>query len=290
VKANVVEFARRIGGKGWDARFAGVAFRDPPGSTPGYFNDPRFELLYATDFMNDRQIAAEISSGRPEWIADDISDNQEGGQAAIAKALDLLNAKRRSGADAVILFVTDAPSFAGTNHWDFTIDAVANKMASVPGLKFYHSSLATFSGNDDAFRKYSALPTDSRWVGDKSFNIAKNQIESLRRTAGKQGAWVEFPLRQSTFIDTLPAQFETVVNTLAVSCSVTDAKVLAENGGVVLQYTENAAPGEGVLSFQSGILSPGSYTYTETRCCVREGSAFRTCEKTRERQAVLTIR
>jgi hypothetical protein len=290
VKTNVVEFARRIGGKGWDARFAGVAFRDPPGSTAGVVNDPRFELLYATDFMNDASIAAEISSGKSEWIADDMSDNQEGGQAAIAKALDMLNAKRRSGADAVILFVTDAPSFAGINHWDFTVDALANKMAGVPGLKFYHSSLATFSGNDDAFRKYGSLPTDSRWVGDKSFNIAKNQIEALRRASGKQGSWVDFPLRQSTFVDTLPAQFETVVNTLPAQCTVSDAKVVDVNGNVVLQFSGNAVSGAGILSFQSGILSPGSYTYKETRCCVRDGATFRTCEKTRERQAILTIR
>ncbi len=290
VKTNVVEFARRIAGKGWDARFAGVAFRDPPGSTPGFYNDPRYELLYATGFMNDTQIAAEISSGKAEWIADDKSDNQEGGQAAIAKALDLLITGRRSDAEAVILFVTDAPSFAGNNHWDFTVDALAKKMAGVSGLKFYHSTLANFSGNDEALRKYGALPSDPRWVGDKSFNVAKTQIESLRRASGKQGAWVDFPLRQSTFIDTLPAQFETVINTLPAQCIVSDARVLAANGSVVLGFSGNAAANGGTLSFQSGILSPGSYIYKETRCCVREGAIFRTCEKNRERQAVLTIR
>lgn len=290
VKANVVEFATRIGSKGWDAQFAGIAYRDPPGSTPGHINDPNYELLYATGFMGDSEIAAEIASGKPQWLADDKSDNQEGGQAAISKAIDILNAGRRSGSDAVILFVTDAPSFAGSDHWNFTVNELANKLAGVANLKFYHSTLATFSGSPEASFKYGTLPSDSRWVGNKSFNVAKNQIESLRQTAGKQGSWVDFPLRQSTFVDTLPAQFETVTNTVPVTCHVQDAQVLDQAGRVVLAFSGSQAEGSGVLSFATGILMSGNYTYKESRCCVRDGVMFRTCEKTRERQAAITIR
>ncbi len=290
VKANVVDFAKRIGSKGWDARFSGVAYRDPPGSTPGHIGDPMYELLYSTDFMDDSALENEISSGKPEWIADDKSDNQEGGQAAISKALDILTSSRRPDADGVILFVTDAPSFAGNDHWNFTVDSLANKMAVVPKLKFYHSTLATFEGSPDALKKYGNLSSNILWVGDKSYNIARNQMEALRLAAGKQGAWVEFPLRQSTFVDTLPAQFETVTNTVPVDCRVSEAKILGPTGAVVLLYSGGAAAGKGTLSFQSGIMSPGTYTYQEKRCCVRTDAMPQTCEKTRDRQSSLTIR
>ena len=123
VKDNIVAFATRLGEKGWDGRFAAVAYRDPPGSTPGYIGDPAYELLYSTSFMSDAALAVELSSGKAEWVADDLSDNQEGGQAAISKGLDILSAQRRVGADAVMLFVTDAPSFAGNDHWNFFIQA-----------------------------------------------------------------------------------------------------------------------------------------------------------------------
>jgi hypothetical protein len=293
VKNNVVEFAKRIGTKGWDARFVGVAYRDPPGSTPGHIGDPNYELLYSTAFMNDAQLAAEISSGKSQWIANDKSDNQEGGQAAISKAIDILNSGRRAGADAVILFVTDAPSFAGNNHWDFTITALASKMAAVSNLKFYHSTLATFSGNPEAQTKYGNLPADSRWMGDKSFNIARNQVEALRRASGKSGSWLEFPLRQSTFIDTLPSQFETVINTLPGQCSLSEAKLFDAFGQPVLSFEGDSVvevASSSVFSFSAGVMAPGVYTYAEKRCCVREGSMFRSCEKYRERQATLTVR
>jgi hypothetical protein len=290
VKNNIADFALRLGGKGWDGRFAAVAYRDPPGSTVGHINDPAFELLYTVPFKSDSELAAELASGKSEWVADDKSDNQEGGQAAISAGLDMLAAHRRFGADGVMLFVTDAPSFAGSDHWNFSIESLANKMSQVSNFKFYHSTLSVLSG--DALRKYGSLSSDSRWQGARNYNVAKNQIEDLRKVAGKSGGWLNFPLARSTFIDALPSQFETVVNTIALICRVTQARVIDSRNQTLMIYeaAQTEMPAGSTIEFSGGIEVPGSYVYEEKRCCMREGAAFGACEKNTEVRGSITIK
>jgi hypothetical protein len=282
VKENIVEFTQLIGTKGWDVRYAAVAFRDPPGSTPGHFNDPNYELLYSTQFMTGDGIRAEISSGANQWVANDLSDNQEGGQAGLQRALDLLSSGRRADSEAAILYVSDAPAFKDKDHWNFTVNDLAARMATQAKLRFFHSTLAV-----DHY-KYVDLPSEGPWVGSTNYKIAKNQMEDLRRLSSKEGVWLPFPLDKNTFLKNFADQFDTVSNKLTVECALVEAKVVDGSGqsvaGFVTQNPLGEQSGNEAVRLTSGIGVAGQFTYSEKRCCVRReaGQLGTRCEKGRD--------
>jgi hypothetical protein len=290
VKENIVEFTQLIGTKGWDVRYAAVAFRDPPGSTPGHANDPNYELLYSTSFMSGDGIRAEISSGANQWVANDLSDNQEGGQAGIQRAFDLLTSSRRAGSEAAILYVSDAPAFKDKDHWNFTVNDLAGRMAQIGKLRFFHSTLAV------NHYKYEDLPTEGPWVGSTSYKIAKNQMEDLRRLASKEGVWLPFPLDKATFLNNFADQFDTVTNKMAVECALVEAKVVDTAGQAVSNFVTQNPLGEQngneMVRLANGVGAAGQFTYTEKRCCVRReaGELGNRCEKTREGTTRIVIR
>lgn len=251
VKDNINTFVVGLNSRGWDARFAAIGFRDQVDATISFTN------------------AAGMQTGlaAAAWNASGGGDSQEAGQAGLLAAINLFKNSGRADADKVILFVTDNPSYNGTQHSDFSVTDLVGQVSTsgLTGLKLYCSA-------HDRTLQGASAPA---------------QCIAIRSQSGIPGANFPFPLTSEVFLNQFSATFETVETVVPLLCFVTAANISASLHPSQGPYAATLNEAQNVASIHMGLGTtqavrdagtfPFSMTTTVERCCVREGGS--TCEK-----------
>jgi|GEM_PF-2724203 len=192
IRTSVQQFVDKLVTRGWNARFAALAFRD---THDGDGSVPRM-----VPFGN----AAQISTALATWEAFGGGDGQEGSQDAVGYAFDLIQTAGRPSAQKVIMLVSDVVGYAMSpnaaagelaSHSDFSVTALAAKLksANVGPLKVF-SSVYAEPVNDG----FVLLPS------------ATKQWDDLRQQSGIPGENLSFPLTESVMLDQFATKFEVV--------------------------------------------------------------------------------
>jgi len=192
IRTNLQRFVSKLVERGWDARFAAIAYRDTGENVPP-------PIPFGT--------GSQMSSGLNSWRAEGGGDDyQEGSQDAMAQAVKLYQSSGRPAARKVVLLVSDEIGYAMSEtgssgpHNDFSITKLAAKLkfAGVGDLKLYCSVPA----------RSSATPIFS----------PTSQCNDLRTDSGIGGENIGFPLSESVLLDQFATKFQVVNSNEELSC------------------------------------------------------------------------
>ena len=194
VKENVVQFATILSQKGIDVQFAALGFVDKP------------EL--SIDFTNATSFQSQISLWKP--IDAGNLDFQEGGQVNLEYSLLLLKNKARAASTKVVVHVSDAVIFAGTDHNNFSTTELGRSYAAAKSalgsqFQFFDSVPAT------------AGTTGSGLLSTRASFSPRDQMNGFRANAGGLGGKsLAFPFAAATLTQELPSLIESKVETVLV--------------------------------------------------------------------------
>jgi len=256
IKNNVVNFARELESRAWDARFAAVGFRDSIDST--------------VDFTDAQSLANRLN----KWSAPPGSggDAQEFSQGGIAEALDMLMSDTSSNpsrmkADKIVLMVTDNPGFnyVSKSHNDFSTDNLEEKIQqaafTLTRLKFYHST-----------------PSSSRFPMSP-----RDQYNSVIKNTGVVGSSLKYPLTDEVILNQFVEKFEPVRAKVDRFCRISKLEV-RDAGGAIRSVDFSVKDGETLQSavVKSNILPKNSLAQlTGQRCCSESEDPNAECTETK---------
>lgn len=289
IKTNIVQFSKNLTSKGFDSRFAAVGYRDTVDN----------KIPFTT--------AESLSTQLVSWKAGGGVDKQEAGQLGIHAALDLFSSDLaampdRASADKVMLFVTDAISFNGTNHSDFSINDLASRMANLKNstlqrLKFYHSAcdkpipVSSVASPAPGTTGLVALPAYECDTVPGSGGSATSalmpavQMKNLLDASKVPGTGFDFPLTGDVFLNQFGSEFASIEIEEKHVCFLTDAKLVKGTVEVESFKTKDLTEARAKYNIEKQIsfaksLENGSYVFAGSRCCVAESAAATsTCSK-----------
>lgn len=275
VRTHLQAFVDSLVRRNWDARFALITF------------DERIERTIG--FTSGTDMAQKLAG---VTFIEDPSNNdiQEAGQLGIHNALTLLAGdatlrRERAPADKIILYISDALAYAGTNHSDFSVTALSSRMASIrnsslPGLKFYTSSpnaLGLKGSPDPTFSQHSGI------------NI-RLQSSQIATEAGVPHRALTFPFTQEVFLTEFGSVFENTAGTERLTCVSTSGSLKDSQGRVLanLDATALSKASSGRVPMEGFQSAKGqNLTLQINRCCVASGQS--SCRRATARSAQLGL-
>ncbi|NBO39624.1 VWA domain-containing protein [bacterium] len=244
VKNGVEQFAGKLRqDKGWDARYAAVAFRDG--------------IAAQVPFTDEKTLASRIRM----WMADGGDDPQEAGQLAIATALQIINQDtaanpQRASANKVIMFIGDAIAYAlNGNHDDFSTGQLESLFAQIPAIqrnnfKFY------FSAAREVDECLVGFLFGCAKMGKGTRYAAQPQISALAQRLNLPGKGFDFPFTENILLNEFIEEFQP-----GQSCQWTSAVARNSAGQELARANESA-----VLKLPTS-LQESSVQLEVERCC-----------------------
>lgn len=244
VKNGVERFAVQLRqDKGWDARFAAVAFRD--------------QVMQTVPFTDEKNLASVLRG----WMANGGEDPQEAGQAGLAAALQLIandyrSASGRTDSSKIILFIGDAIAYAlNGNHNDFSTTQLEQLFAAIPAdlksqMRFYHSTAKQVEGC------VLVTPFGCARTAFSTELAAHGQFTTLASKIALPGRAFEFPFTESIMLSEFIDEFVP-----GQSCALQTA-VARDSAGKEIARTDAS----GTLKLTPGSAARGFQVETE-RCC-----------------------
>lgn len=244
VKNGVERFATKLRqDKGWDARFAAIGFRD--------------KIAAQVPFTDEKSLTDRVQ----DWEADGGDDPQEGGQFALAAAVEMLNRDASSTPDRAsatkhILFIGDAVGFDLNNdHQDFSTGRLERIFAAIPEtlkskIKFHYSA-----AREVPICERASFFGCAR-MGKSEKLAAYGQISQLAKNINIPGKSFDFPFTENILLNEFIDEF-----TPGQSCSLKSAIIKDASGNEVGKIGES-----GSFDFPKGIKL-SSFNVEVERCC-----------------------
>ncbi len=203
VKSNLIDFSYKLQALGWDAQFGAIGFRDNP-------DEQQF-----VDF----DFASTLYPMMSSWTAEGGGDLQEAGQFALTKAIEAIQISQKKEARSArgiipeyyLVYVSDAPMYAGDDHHDFTVDTLASKLKDTGIHLIYAIDKAT---DPEAHGLKAAKPIDQ--MADL---IAQSQVESKS---------LSYPIQMADLLTGFTKEFTSVSRRVPMNCTLTRVELSSD--------------------------------------------------------------
>ena len=254
IKENIIALVEKLQKNGYNLQIGAVGFVDFV--LDGRFGTPKF-FIKPTDAES---FKTEISN----WQVQNLSnrDMQEAGFEGISEAIKLSNwAKDRD--QLAILHITDALSFAGEDHEDFSVTTIADQLSvfrNAASFQFFYSAPKTLGdlGFADNVEKAAISPAD--------------QLESMTKAAFVQNKSkpLAFPFTEETLLnDFANGLIKLPSKKIELKCGLRNAVLIDEKGDTIADLLK-----EDTIDLEKSIEGMGTKTLNVSfkRCCKHDAS------------------